>query len=340
MKGSLLTGVLLLAVTTLGPTARAQTFEFNYKGSLDTFTVPIDGTYQIFAFGAQGGNGYGGDGDLGLGGQGAVIVGNFVLSAGQVLQIAVGGRGQSATPSQGTGNAVGGGGGGGSFVVRKADNAPLVVAGGGGGGGGYNLGNGSAGTLGLAGEGGLNEPGGNGQGGQGGYRYGGGGGGGFFSPGQNGASCGTPTYCGQGGGKFPWLAGGAGGAAGGFGGGGGSAGGGLGGPGGGGGYTGGEGGTWSPGGAGGSGGGGLSDEGTDKILLADVGRGDGMGMVVINLLAPTFAGIPGTSNCYKQSAGELEAQFGSLDAVSTALGYDTVAALQNSITKFCSTHTS
>jgi hypothetical protein len=49
MKRFLLAGALLLAVTTLGPTARAQRFEFSYTGSLVTFTVPIGGIYQIVA---------------------------------------------------------------------------------------------------------------------------------------------------------------------------------------------------------------------------------------------------------------------------------------------------
>jgi hypothetical protein len=49
MKRFLLAGALLLAVATLGPTARAQRFEFSYTGSLITFTVPIGGIYQIVA---------------------------------------------------------------------------------------------------------------------------------------------------------------------------------------------------------------------------------------------------------------------------------------------------
>ena len=76
--------------------------------------MPTTGSYQILAFGAQGGNA--------AGGLGAEIGGDFTLTAGESLQIAVGG--------------IGGGGGGGSFVISPG-NAPLVIAGGGGGGGGF-----------------------------------------------------------------------------------------------------------------------------------------------------------------------------------------------------------
>ena len=121
MKWLLLAGALLLTVATLGSTAHAQRFEFNYTGSLVTFTVPIAGTYQIVAFGAQGGGSMTGQ-NIGVGGLGAEFGGNFNLTAGEILEIAVGGAGSGI------------GGGGGSFVVGPG-NAPLVIAGGGGGGG-------------------------------------------------------------------------------------------------------------------------------------------------------------------------------------------------------------
>jgi hypothetical protein len=128
MKRLLLTGLLLLTVATLGSTAHAQRFEFDYTSSLVTFTVPINGIYQIVAFGAQGGDGHGGSASGGsetaAGGRGADVGGNFNLTAREVLQIAVGGMGASEF-------LFAGGGGGGSFVVGPG-NAPLVVAGGGG----------------------------------------------------------------------------------------------------------------------------------------------------------------------------------------------------------------
>jgi hypothetical protein len=65
--------------------ARADNFSFT--GSIQTFTVPTTGTYNITAYGAQGGlvtSGY-------AGGLGAEIGGFVNLTAGQTLSILVGG---------------------------------------------------------------------------------------------------------------------------------------------------------------------------------------------------------------------------------------------------------
>ena len=109
--------------------------------------MPTTDTYQILAFGAQGGSGgcsvSCGPADVGAGGRGAEIGGIMTLTAGEVLQIAVGGMG-------GLSEGFGGGGGGGSFVVGPG-NTPLVIAGGGGGGGASTLG-------GLPGGGGVTGP--------------------------------------------------------------------------------------------------------------------------------------------------------------------------------------
>ncbi len=81
-------------------------------GSEQIYTATATGVYQIVAYGAQGGSGYA-CGQC-VGGNDAEIGGNFVLTAGEVLDLYVGEQG-------------GGGGGGG--------------CGGGGGGGGYSGGN-------------------------------------------------------------------------------------------------------------------------------------------------------------------------------------------------------
>src|SRR5260370_26433143 len=107
--------------------ARATPFDFTYSGSLVDFTVPTTDTYQILAFGAQGGGATVGS-LIGVGGGGAEIGGHFSLTAGETLQIAIGGAGGDN-----------GGGGGGSFVVGPG-NTPLVIAGGGGGGGFFSNG--------------------------------------------------------------------------------------------------------------------------------------------------------------------------------------------------------
>jgi hypothetical protein len=260
----------LLALVVPGSIARATPFDFTYTGSVVDFTVLATDSYQILAFGAQGGD-YTTNGNVtGPGGLGAEIGGDFNLTAGEVLQVAVGGAGMSGVGV--------GGGGGGSFVVGPGD-TPLVIAAGGGGGGillnpftGMTTGDpGEGGLTGLNG-GSTGGPGGtNGNGGGAGDFLGqgppGGGGGGFFSAGGNAIAGGT------GGGAFEdpilTLAGGT--PGGGFGGGGG-------GPAGGGGYSGGSGGTFH--GITGAfpehgGGGGSFDAGTDPTLVADFQSGNG-----------------------------------------------------------------
>jgi hypothetical protein len=118
-------------------------FAASTPGCIRILTIPTTDTYQILAFGAQGGSGAFAGG-VGAGGRGAEIGGDFNLTAGEILQIVVGGAGGTAA-----GNGAGGGGGG-SFVVG-AGNTPLVIAGGGGGGGA------TVGT-GLPGQGGLTGP--------------------------------------------------------------------------------------------------------------------------------------------------------------------------------------
>jgi hypothetical protein len=95
MKQPVLAGTVVLALATSHPAAHADPIvaDFTYTGRLVTFTVPTSGTYNIVAFGAQGGdtNAPGG----GAGGRGNEVGGDFSLSAGENLQIAVGGAGMS-----------------------------------------------------------------------------------------------------------------------------------------------------------------------------------------------------------------------------------------------------
>jgi hypothetical protein len=317
IKLFLLAGTAFLAFAASAPTARAQRVNFTYTGKLVTFTVPETGSYQILAFGAQGGSASFSDelgNFVGAGGRGAGIGGNFSLTAGEILQVAVGGAGSDG---QGFASA----GGGGSFVVGPG-NTPLVIAGGGGGGATFVAGP-------LRGGGGLTGPDGggvgggtNGNGGAGAGAGGGGGGGGFFSAG------GTGFAGGGGGGAFPDLAGGLNG--GGFGGGGGRGGRGAGG---GGGYSGGGGGPGSDGGGGPGGGGGSFDAGTDQILVANLQTGNGE--VVITKVSPAFAGTPGKANCHGKSISALDKQYGGVNAAAAALGFASVKVLQDAIEEFC-----
>ena len=320
MKRLLLAGTALLALATMEPAAYAQRVNFTYTppGSVVTYTVPTTGLYQVTAFGAQGGGSTAIAGPAGAiagpGGLGAEIGGDFNLTAGEVLQIAVGGAGLTGTL----------GGGGGTFVVGP-ENTPLVIAGGGGGGGADLNVLDNPGPI--PGQGGLTTPG-NGNGGAAGVFDGdppGGGGGGFLSAGVNAFPIG-----GTGGGGWSDLRGGS--FGGGFGGGGGAgSNGGFPGPGGGGGYSGGRGGgvccfgTGLPGGGGGS-----YDAGTDQILFPGVQSGDGE--VVVFLM---FAGTPGKPNCHGEVVSNLAKQYGGLPAAAAALGYSSVPVMQDAIRVFC-----
>jgi len=98
-------------------TAQADTF--SYTRSIQQFTAPTAGEYDIVAFGASGGSG-----SIGTGGLGAEMGGDFNLTAGETLDM-----GQAGLTAHA------GGGGGGRFVVVDSTTTPLVIAGGGGGGG-------------------------------------------------------------------------------------------------------------------------------------------------------------------------------------------------------------
>jgi fibronectin type 3 domain-containing protein len=87
------------------------------------WTVPFSGRWVVTATGAAGASG---DPNW-LGGRGARISGEFVLTAGQNLRMAVGQMGRGAASGSN------GGGGGGSFVYNITGSTPLLIAGGGGG---------------------------------------------------------------------------------------------------------------------------------------------------------------------------------------------------------------
>ncbi len=63
----------------------------SFTGGFQTYTVDTTGLYNIVAYGAQGGNVSSNPGGLG-----AQIGGDFLLTQGQILTIAVGGQGESA----------------------------------------------------------------------------------------------------------------------------------------------------------------------------------------------------------------------------------------------------
>jgi hypothetical protein len=302
MKKLLLVGTAFLALVASDQAARAVPIDFTFTGSLVTFMVPTTDSYQILAFGAQGGDSgtlifANGQMFVGVGGRGTEIGGDFNLMAGEILQVAVGGAGAGGSGVLIPGNIPGGGGGGGGSFVVGPGNTPLVIAGAGGG-GGLNVGLDDPGNP---GEGGRTDPNGGGPGGGtggngGGFRnnsFSGGGGGGFFSAGA------SATPGGGGGAAFPDLAGGSAGdegGNGGFGGGGGGFDFGCGG--GGGGYSGGGAVASGHEGCAGGGGGGSFDAGTEQILMA--GFQTGNGEVIITELA---AAVPEPASIALLGAG-------------------------------------
>ncbi len=123
---------------------------FSLTSAPQVFTVPA-GVTSVFikAWGAQGGTGNlgGNSAAAGAGGLGAYAEGNLGVSAGDTLNVLVGGQGAIGTAGFNGGAAGGGsgaesgrgGGGGGASDVRLAAGTPadrVIVAGGGGGGGG------------------------------------------------------------------------------------------------------------------------------------------------------------------------------------------------------------
>lgn len=161
----------LLALSGLSFTSSAATVSVTTQGA-STWTVPAGvTTINVVATGAGGGGGYGQ-----AGGKGGVVTSTLSVTAGQVLNLYVGGHG---------GGSAGGGGGGGGSTHVDAGSANQIIAGGGGGGagGGGVGGNGNGGRGGDAGNG--NHPTG-GFGGSGGV--GGAGGAGGAAPGISGGS--------------------------------------------------------------------------------------------------------------------------------------------------------
>ena len=104
---------------------------FTYLGSVQQYIVPRTGTYQLEAWGAQGGKG------VNVGAKGGYATAQFNFSIGDVLYVYVGGKGGDATKGASTGgiggwngggpggapygNYFGGGGGGGATHIAVSD---------------------------------------------------------------------------------------------------------------------------------------------------------------------------------------------------------------------------
>lgn len=254
-----------------------------YSGSIASYTIPAGVTsVTIEARGAQGSNNTSSGVTAGLG---AIMIGDFTVTPGQVLSVLVGQQFSAAG---------GNGGGGGTFVVDALNN-PLIVAGGGGGSAQSTDSpnkHGQVGTTGGTGAAGGGLGGTNGSGGYIGATFASGAGGGLLTNGQDGWTSNT--------GGLSFLNGGSGGtsngnAQGGFGGGGSGSSYVVGG--GGGGYSGGGSGSNSTG-AGVGGGGGSYNAGTNQNNTGGANTGHGMVVITYYTSASTsmIAGLGSGSN--------------------------------------------
>jgi hypothetical protein len=149
---------LLFLLATFVSQVNAQTTNFGFTGSVQTFTAPANGTYKLEVWGAQGGSGgcYSACPTSGVGGKGGYVTGLYYLTQGQTVSVYVGGQGagyssgsfMSASLKSGGWNGGGsnsspscncaGSGGGGATDIRIGGTAlsnRVLVAGGGGGAG-------------------------------------------------------------------------------------------------------------------------------------------------------------------------------------------------------------
>jgi hypothetical protein len=254
---------------------------------IQQFTIPSTGNYGFTVAGSAGGGNISATGC-----RGRVVQGEMFLTAGTVIKILVGQKGDLVNGSSG--------GGGGSFVSTLA-NVPIIVAGGG---GGYlgQLGSALPSTDASYGNGGNpasdgTGPGGSGGGGGSGTNAGwGGGGGGFTGNGTQASACANT-------GGFSFVNGGIGGSTcnntnGGFGGGGGTHGN-TGGGGGGGGYSGGGGSCQNVSPAGGGGGGSFQAPGMTNT--ADLGYNLNQGYVIMKALCNVSLNASNNPICIGQS---------------------------------------
>lgn len=148
-------------VTNVSVSCMASTFSFTTPGSY-TWTVPAGvSSIQIVAIGAGGGGGGMWGTNAGrVGGAGAIVASTRSVTAGQVLNLVVGGGGGTGASGPGSGGSYtcgAGGGGGGSSNVDSGTTDQIIAGGGGGGGSCNNATNGGSGggTGGAGGAGGA-----------------------------------------------------------------------------------------------------------------------------------------------------------------------------------------
>ena len=197
-----ITGLCAAWSITSATQAAAATINFTYTGAVANWTAPKTGIVEITAVGAGGGGPSGPS--AARGGNGAVVVTVEAVSAGETLQIRVGGASSGASS------------GGSATSIVRANGTPVVVSGAGGGAiAALDGGNGAAANSRAGGNGSGPEPGagGNGnvlsgRGGDGGGSGGGNGGAELSPSGSNGAASGGGNGNGGGGGYWAFGTGG------------------------------------------------------------------------------------------------------------------------------------
>ncbi|MBR0065803.1 MAG: C10 family peptidase [Paludibacteraceae bacterium] len=91
---------------------------YEYSGTIQTFTAPVTGVYELHAWGAQGGKF-----NENQGGLGGYATCRTNLTAGETIYIYVGGQGSASTPGGGTGGWNGGGLGGAGYATNHTGSA-------------------------------------------------------------------------------------------------------------------------------------------------------------------------------------------------------------------------
>ena len=104
---------------------RTAVYTFDYVGSLQTFTIPVSGTYKLEVWAGQGGYAYSKEA---YGGYGGYSNGEIVLTKGDILYITVGGQGENGLSYASNSFYIGGYNGGGNAL---SDNSTVWGGGGG-----------------------------------------------------------------------------------------------------------------------------------------------------------------------------------------------------------------
>lgn len=83
-------------VDTENMSKKVETREYNYTGSIQSFTAPYNTDYRLYLYGAQGGNSIAQNSNKNTAGTGGYTQGGKTLKTGDIIYICVGGKGSNA----------------------------------------------------------------------------------------------------------------------------------------------------------------------------------------------------------------------------------------------------